>query len=114
MKSDPTDTLAVLREVVEHAGPGALPERLAHGYFASGSIELKTATGRRWELWDSEARDLCDGYWLRRLEDVGTDVEDVVRGHFGDNDMFESVAKYILALDADVARRVFARERSES
>ena len=101
MKADPTETLAVLREVREHAGEGALPVGMCMGprqvYLAGQFFPCVMV------------RDLCVGYWLRRLFDARswTDLANVCHT---DADLFTSISKYILALPADMARRVFARK----
>jgi len=145
MKADPTDTRAVLCEVVEHAGEGALPERLieaaAHSGFGLAAYE--GAQRRVVELSPDEVRDLCDGHWdrsLARMPDksygtwVGDDGVCHVQLEFGHRvdrregiswwahclcregpDPFAARAELILALaalDADLARRVFAGARS--
>ena len=119
MKADPTETLAVLREVREHAGEGALPVGMCMGprqvYLAGQFFPCVMV------------RDLCVGYWLRRLAAWTREIEGFFeftaeytvhaecgygRGYttLGCADPFAALAALILALPADVARRVFARK----
>ena len=97
---------ATLHEVAAHAGRGSLPERIRTGYFASDSIELGTASGRRWELLDSEARDLCVGHWVQRLHERGYGLEFLTY----EGSLFTQIAEEILTMPADAARRMFTRK----
>ena len=103
-----SDTYATLHEVAAHAGRGSLPERIRTGYFASDSIELGTASGRRWELLDSEARDLCVGHWVRRLHERGYGLEFLTY----EGSLFTQIAEEILTMPADAARRMFTRKET--
>ena len=99
---------ATLHEVAAHAGRGSLPERIRTGYFASDSIELGTASGRRWELLDSEARDLCVGHWVQRLHERGYGLEFLTY----EGSLFTQIAEEILTMPADAARRMFIRKEA--
>ena len=99
---------ATLHEVAAHAGRGSLPERIRTGYFASGSIELGTASGRRWELLDSEARDLCVGHWVQRLHERGYGLEFLTY----EGSLFTQITEEILTMPADAARRMFTRKET--
>ena len=121
MNADPADTLAVLREVREHAGDGALP----FGYYiGDGAGGMHTIS---FVLSSDSSRDLCVGYWLRRLAAWTREIEgffelmaeDTVHAECGYGrgyttpgcaDPFAALAALILALPADMARRVFARK----
>ena len=100
-------TLATLRKVVAHAGEGALPDgwRFPEDEYddeVDAILVMRDWDGTTQCIYDPDARDLCVGYWLRRLGEEGP--------MFG-CDCFDLVAGYILSLHAYEARRVFAKAK---
>ncbi len=107
------DTLATFRKLVKHAGDGVLPPGWMLSEKPSHPLEELGGTWdgskRTWALLtDCESRDLCVGFWLRRLDEGNWGM--MARGELdahGSDPPFQTLAALILALPEAEARRVF-------
>jgi len=111
MATDALPTLATLREVVAHAGDGALPEGWRFPEDEYDDEVDAILVERDWDgttkcLYGPDARDLWTGYAMRRLLEAG------LARSIGYT--FKCFVEHILALPAAEARRVFARKDGES
>jgi len=125
MKADPTDTLAVLRELVAHAGKRAMPTGWALRRNKEHPLQHYLNDPAPESINQQDARDLCVGLWMRRLKPLKLWVmcfdrtaiytartrNPIVRTE--GNGPFVAIAKLILALPKATARAVFARGGAE-
>ena len=98
------DTLPTLRKLVKHAGAGVLPEGWLLTDDGPAPLYTKVEAAHVCPLFlgPEQSRDLCTGYWLRMLLDNLNRWPTLPR--------FKDAATFILALDADVAKKCFKRK----